>query len=385
MNITFVFNDIVGGVATMNLGIINQSYLTRSFAVRIVLICKDFNGSTFLNTNEFDPEIECVLFKYSSYDNYNKVISRLSRVLAHNDGPIITNDGLDVDSLRFIGNKNVVYHIVHDLYNFNIALRNRNVIDYFICHTAECFRLLSSDPNLENRVFYLPFGVEVNELSEKVVNDKVRIISLSRLTLSKGVMKLICIENELLKLGIDVDWFILGEGPLEQQLLEQWNGKNNVLFLAPDNTELKRFLKDADFFVSLSEFEGYGISLLEALSYGLIPIIKKLPIGIHSQLNHEFACVDDNDNFGKMALFIKETSSSVDKLVEYRVKAHEFVRNGYWNLQTGQEYFKLFNKSQRKKTSGVALREDSPFGFLDNRYLPNFLIWHLKKMREYLK
>jgi alpha-1,3-mannosyltransferase len=51
-----------------------------------------------------------------------------------------------------------------------------------------------------------------------------------------------------------------------------------VRFVAdPSNAELAALIGEASFFLSLSEYEGFGLTTIEALSAGLVPILSPIP------------------------------------------------------------------------------------------------------------
>lgn len=377
--ITFVFNNIIGGIATMNFGIIEQAQLIKYFDVRVILITKQSNNTNRINLLEKNQEIQ--IFNYSDFDNYHFVLSSLKKLIDQKKGYLVTNDGLELDCIKHLGTDQVVLNIVHDLYNLKVALNYSEVIDYFICHTVEISSLLRSDPNLKNNVFYLPYGVKIPNNLKNNHNNTLKIVSLSRLVEGKGVLKLIKIENELVKLGINVEWLILGGGPSKSDLLIQWKNKTNVIFHQPTNDELKQILSDSDIFISLSEFEGYGISLLEAMSYGLVPIITKLPIGVHSLLPNNCGLVVEELNFHAIADFITKLSLDKIKLTELKDKTKEFVEETYSSNKTGLGYFDLFDKNLSKRTKGTKINRISNFGFFDKKYIPNPLIFLLKRTR----
>lgn len=381
--ITFIFKNIIGGISTMNFGIIKHAQLKKYFDVRVILISADKEFENQVNL--FENELNVELFNYSKLDNYSNILFRLKRLIDKKEGIVVTNDGIELDCLKYLGNKQVVVNIVHDLYNLKLALNNTEVIDYFICHTFECSSLLKSNPELKNRVIYLPFGVEIPNIQvRKKTGDTVKIVSLSRLVEGKGVLKLIEIEKELKLINTHVEWLILGDGPSKKELFSQWENKSNVIFKQPHNLELKEILSSADVFISLSEFEGYGISLLESMSYGLVPIITKLPIGIHNLLPPQCGMVVEEIDFRKIAEFISQLTFNESMLLEFKEKSREFVIESYSSKITGQGYLDFFKFDLSKKTNGFKMKQMSNFGVLDSKIIPNIFSRNLKRIKNYV-
>lgn len=65
---------------------------------------------------------------------------------------------------------------------------------------------------------------------------------------------------------------ILGEGYLLERAKEIANGYNENIFFKGFRTDAIEIMKDCDIFVSCSKSEGLGLSLIEAIAIGLVPI-----------------------------------------------------------------------------------------------------------------
>jgi glycosyltransferase involved in cell wall biosynthesis len=242
---------------------------------------------------------------------------------------------------------------------------------------------LKSSPDLRDRVFYLPFGVNIDK-STIVDNkkEKLTIISLCRLVKSKGVHHLIKIEEYLNKNMVDVDWIIIGDGPEKEQIADQWKNKNNVSFYSPSDDEtVKELLDCSDLFISLSEFEGYGISLLEAMSNGLVPIITKLPIGIHSIIDENIGYCEEGVDINKIGQYIIRLSKDISLLNRLKKNSLDFILNNFNAKNTGKSYLKIFLLNKTKSTQFNKRVVFKQFGFLDHKLFPNFLSRIFKRIK----
>jgi glycosyltransferase involved in cell wall biosynthesis len=382
-NITFILNDIVGGIATMNLGIIEQTNLILYRDVRLILIREKFSICNHIEDCLKIPDgVNILYFEWDRLENYYYTLKTLQSVIEEESGIVITNDGIELEAIKLFGTKQTIYHIVHDLYNLKLAVNSREIIDYFICHTAEMSQILSSDPNLRNAVFYLPYGVVVNNHPNRD-NDILKILFLGRLVKSKGVHHLIEIENLLQYQGVNVDWIIAGEGNLETQLKIDWENKKNVLFATPNSEELNNIFLECDIFISLSEFEGYGISLLESMSNGLIPIITKLPIGIHNILPQNLGLVIDKFSPEEICSFIGVLDKDRYKINELALECRKFIELNFDSEKTSTSYLKIFDAFDNKRVNGNALKSVSNFGLIDTRLVPNKIAYIIKKLRKH--
>lgn len=382
-NITFIFNNIIGGVATMNIKIIEHANLLNYFNVKIILInCENTKHQKIL-TEKWNQKIEVFHFNYNYFDNHIHVLKKLHNLIETDTDILVTNDGIELESIKKYGSRRLVYHIVHDLYNFKLAINNSDIIDFFICHTSEFSRLLKSSPDLHDRVFYLPFGVNIDKSTiVDIKKEKLTIISLSRLVKSKGVHHLIKIEDYLFKNMVDVHWIIIGDGPEKKQIADQWNIKNNVSFYSPSDEEtVRELLRCSDLFISLSEFEGYGISLLEAMSNGLVPIITKLPIGIHSIIDENIGYCEEGVDINMIGQFIIRLSQDINLLNRLKKKSLDFILNNFNAKNTGKCYLRIFLLNNTKSTQFSKRVVFKQFGLLDHKLIPNILSRILKRIK----
>lgn len=116
-----------------------------------------------------------------------------------------------------------------------------------------------------------------NEFYSKNVDKKRenKIAFVGRLTKVKGVDLLIDAFNIVKQKGMDVTLTIVGEGEEKQELIEKvcnYGLENNVIFTGRQS-DVIQYLDNADIFVypSICE-EGFGISVVEAMARGCIPI-----------------------------------------------------------------------------------------------------------------
>jgi alpha-1,3-mannosyltransferase len=114
------------------------------------------------------------------------------------------------------------------------------------------------------------------------------LVGIGRVAQNKGIDRLIHAVAELRKTRSDVQ--LVWAGPDEggrigelQNLADQAGVGNSVKFTGRvEVVELERLLSRANLFVSGSSYEGYGLSTIEAMSSGTVPVVTR--VGIHPQL-----------------------------------------------------------------------------------------------------
>ena len=137
-------------------------------------------------------------------------------------------------------------------------------------------------------VEYLPYGVPMcpeSELPARTPNAPVRILYLGRLWQEQKRVRLFPeIFRELQASRIPFHWTIAGTGPEREFLetnLKSTTSNQTVSFTGSvDYAGVPTLLKSHDIFLLASDYEGLPLSLLEAMGYGLVPVVSDLASGI---------------------------------------------------------------------------------------------------------
>ncbi len=126
-------------------------------------------------------------------------------------------------------------------------------------------------PELQDKVEVIPNGVVISETIPKT-KEKL-IIGVGRLAKQKGFDRLI---DAVAKMDLPDDWRveIYGEGSEREALEEQISSKylDSIICLKGNVNDIFNVYKKASIMVMSSEFEGFGIALVEAMAHGVVPI-----------------------------------------------------------------------------------------------------------------
>ena len=116
---------------------------------------------------------------------------------------------------------------------------------------------------------------KAEESVEKNFDDEnINFVTVARLVPQKAVNRLIKVHKELLKDGLNHNFYIVGEGPEKaklEKMVNEYEIKETFHLLGKKENPYP-YIKNADYFCLLSEFEGYGMVLEEAKILGK-PII----------------------------------------------------------------------------------------------------------------
>lgn len=185
-------------------------------------------------------------------------------------------------------------------------------------------KFLEFNPYLKKKDFYiLPTYVKMDkeiDNREKLPEGKI-ILSVSRLAKSekyKGIEKVIKVMPYLLREVPDVYYVIVGDGDDRKNLekiAENLNVKERVIFTGflPEE-KLNFYYRNCDLFILPSKGEGFGIVLLEALSFGKPVIAGNKDGSKEALLNGELGILIDPENLDEIKYkIIKVLKREVDK------------------------------------------------------------------------
>lgn len=131
---------------------------------------------------------------------------------------------------------------------------------------------------LNNNVFYFPNPVIIPNFENTNRNMKqdnvIHVIFVGRLSTEKAPDRFIHTIRYLLDNDISVKASIYGDGPLYLECikLSEYLGVQNMVEFTKNQTDLQKIYSGADFLLLTSINESFGMVLLEAMAYGVIPI-----------------------------------------------------------------------------------------------------------------
>lgn len=130
---------------------------------------------------------------------------------------------------------------------------------------------------IDSIVCYNPY---TPEKPRKVLN----LVSATRLTAEKGWNRMLTLADELDKADIPFQWLVYTDNPDKEV-------KNPSIVLMKPRLNAIDFIANADYYVQLSDVEGYCYSIVEALSVGTPVIVTDFPVA------HEIGVVDRVNGF----------------------------------------------------------------------------------------
>ena len=215
----------------------------------------------------------------------------------------------------------------------------RVIIGKFLVKRADCLRVVSNrikdslllQPttyNLQPSIAVLPIFVDIEKIKSTPANFDVRkkypqfsfiIMTASRLEKEKNIVLAIEIMKDLTRIHPKIGMVIIGEGREKKKLknlVAEYNLGENIIFEGWQN-DLISYYKTANVFLSASLYEGYGLTIIEALACGC-PVVSA-DVGIANEMiidgENGFVCpVNDKNCFTRKILEIMEIPSLKERL-----------------------------------------------------------------------
>ncbi|MEO0119274.1 MAG: glycosyltransferase family 4 protein [candidate division WOR-3 bacterium] len=208
----------------------------------------------------------------------------------------------------------------------------------FLVKKADRIRVVSESIKLyleekfkcqENKIFVLPIRVDLEKIKnrevkvnvkEKFPNYKFYFLTACRLVEVKNIPLQIKTISELVKKYPDIILIIVGDGPERkklEKLVKKLNLLKNVKFEGWQE-DVVSYMKTSDCFLFSSNYEGYGLAVIEALFCGLPVIATKVGVAkevIKNGENGYLVEVGDKEAFFKACKKIIENPIKREKVL----------------------------------------------------------------------
>ena len=208
--------------------------------------------------------------------------------------------------------------------------------DKVICVSNSVKSIMEEEDGLKNTsTIYNPIDtISILKLSNEECNIKasnsLNIISIGRLTYQKGYDLLIPIISKLIKKGLDIHLYLLGEGSERsklEQIIKEEHISNHIHLLGYIKNPYP-IMKQMDLFVCSSRSEGYSLVIAEALTLGL-PIISMNCSGPNELLG--------NGEYGSLCNNYEELYKAIERAIQdknyyQKLKASSTSRKNFFQI-----------------------------------------------------
>jgi len=336
-----------------------------------------------------DPEIKEIVFSYHAGQLFHDICKRVIRLLGNEPGVVFTSFPFELSVLQhYPTNKSIVF-VAHDEWYIQTAVMYSFLIDSYIAHNSEIYDLLIRIlPDRKAEIYYLPYGVKIPHIPFKEKkSERLKILFIGRLHVLKGIYDLPKIDSLLKESNTVCDWTIVGDGPEKENFLKEISHRANFQLKSPEtNAEVMNIAMENDIFILPSRLDGLPVSLLEAMSVGLVPLISDFNKGIHSIVKKEAGFIfpaGANQNFSQAILTLKEDQ---ELLKVMSIAARRIISEDYdieKNVIRYADFIEI--NSNKKSTNKTNLPIKYSTGRLDSKYIPVFFSMAARNIQSALK
>lgn len=162
---------------------------------------------------------------------------------------------------------------------FNTATRLSALgYNYVICCSQSDAKLFSNIA--ESRVRLIENGADVGKFANcAALEARRRIVTIGRFSVNKRLDRMLDVMKVLA--ARDADWHLdiigavsdLDQPTLEKEIAARSLERNVSLHVSIDDCSIRNIIARASLFASASEYEGFGLVAIEAMSAGLLPVL----------------------------------------------------------------------------------------------------------------
>ncbi|HBZ0782148.1 TPA: glycosyltransferase [Klebsiella pneumoniae] len=187
---------------------------------------------------------------------------------------------------------------------------------------------INKEFKVSSKLSVVRMGIDINKFTYKQhqpIGDKLKLVTIARLTEKKGIETCIKACSVLLSMGVDFEYHIIGDGPEKSKLTNLSHSKglgNSIFYHGLQSQEvISKFLDESDIFLlpsitaSDGDMEGIPVALMEAMAVGL-PVISSYHSGIPELIDDEISgyLIDERDY-----------KSLASKVIKIKMLDHEHI------------------------------------------------------------
>ena len=233
---------------------------------------------------------------------------------------------------------------------YDLHVQFNDFVDSYICVSSKIKKILNTAYGIqEKRLFFKEQPIETNvSYQRSYCTDSHRAIRIgyaARLVKNQKRADLLPVFiDKLEKFEIDYVFEIAGNGEEEDTIkrkIKEQGLQQKIRFLGHlDYSDMADFWKRQDIYINFSEYEGASLAMLEAMSFGCIPVVTDVS-GVSDYIeNGKSGCICKVGDLEAMAEQIAEIYSQRSLLKEYG----EAARNSVFSKCKKEDYAKALNQ-----------------------------------------
>jgi len=350
LHLTHNFYPVVGGVETF---VLETSKRLTKMGHNVIVITsnKTPNEKKMLINHEVVDGIEVFRVPFNRIFRYNISFEVLKKILnlkydiihVHGFGflsDLIPSVKLFMGKKIFISTHGGIFHTRYasffkNLYFDTILRFDLLFADKIIAHSLKDKKLFLKISN-PNRISLVNYGINWERLSKiKRKNDGKTLIYVGRLAKNKRLDRILHVLYHLKKKIPDIKLLLIGSDWGEKEklirLAKELDVLGNMEFVGSvPHEKVEKCLSKSDIFLLSSSYEGFGISVLEAMASGLPVVVNNIPSMKEIISNGKNGFVVDFSKYKKVSKLIikilkdKKLQKSIDRNAKASTKKYDW-------------------------------------------------------------
>ncbi|MFP3191058.1 MAG: glycosyltransferase family 4 protein [Thermoproteota archaeon] len=239
----------------------------------------------------------------------------------------------------------LIFILSHKYFLMPLALRLANIV-FTVSNTLKR-NLIERYPSVRGKIVATFNGVDTNKFHPMNLEKEYDVIFLGRIHIThKGIDKILLIWKNIVNRYPQAKLIIVGGFESERdreilyKLIEKLDIRNNVIVTGfIDDDKVAFYLNKAKAFISLSTYEGFGLSILEALACGL-PVITT-DLEVFHELHGNLLFYVSTKNAKDLVIAAKKLLMLLhDGLINESLNTtlQEHIKNFSWDLVAYREF-----------------------------------------------
>lgn len=293
INVCFFSGDITRSGGTERVATVIANELQKNNEYRVSFVSMWENGDKpFFYIDDSIKRFTLYGKEKKGFHHLLGYIKRLRKIVKKNNFDILVDvDGiLDMYSIpALIGLKTKLISWEQFNYYQNPYVNYRKLTrrmaaklaDAIVVITKEDEQYYRDNLKLKTTVYQIYNPLTIDNKGETADLESKTILSVGRITEQKGFDMLVDVAEKVLQDHKDWKWIIIGDGEDKDEILQKIKEKGlegNINILSNvDNVE--EYYKNSSIYVMTSRYEGFGLVLTEAMSFGVPCVSFKCPAG----------------------------------------------------------------------------------------------------------
>ncbi|MFX0200871.1 MAG: glycosyltransferase family 4 protein [Candidatus Hodarchaeota archaeon] len=203
----------------------------------------------------------------------------------------------------------------------------------------------------KEKIEVIPPGIEINGIKVKkhgsnINNRRIRITSISRIEIEKGILDIIEAGKILRGKNQSFEMIIVGGGSFLRECGEivHKNGLDAEIKFLGYRENVSEILLESDIFVSASHSEGFGLNVIEAMSMGIPVIVSNAGALTEIVEESKSGFIYERKNPNQLADKLLVLMRNADLRIKYGRKARERVHNQFSNERMMSKMLRIYEE-----------------------------------------